>query len=255
MDTHRKYVVDPKNLAVAVGLFIVLWAIVVFFSRVPSAEVTQCGGEDAVDTYDRHDVLVGLLYHTSGALRKQQIPHWLMSRTLLGWMAGKRILRDDYDVDLGILEEHKGQVIEVLVNELPGNIYSVADAADLGVQVIHTATGLSLELTQYADNNGILRATTPCQWLRRMYNHQTQELQADWIFPVKGGMLNGIEVPIPAQPQILLQNWYGIQGQTNPNVPLSHPSAYIDDRGLLQTGTPGARQIQGNQLGRVDAGT
>ena len=102
----RKYFIDPRHVAIAVGVFLVLWAVVVFFSRAP-ADCVPDEDDDIEELYDRRQVLLGLLARVSASLRKHQIPHWLIYRTLLGWYSTKGILRDDYDVDVGVLRDDR----------------------------------------------------------------------------------------------------------------------------------------------------
>ncbi len=217
---------DSKRVAAAVGLFVLVWAFVVFCSRMADGSDGSTG--EGEEVYDRERVLTALLAGVSGALRRGHIKHWLMYRTLLGFINSQSLLSDDYDVDLGICSEDRQSVLEILASEMPRDLFTIipdGGASDLGIQVVHTATGLTLELTTFAVNMEAktMEATTPSKWLRQMFNHRTLQLRIDWIFPLRAGdMCGNIEVPVPAQPNVLLQNWYGIQAPTTiSHAPLS----------------------------------
>ena len=156
--------------------------------------------------YNKHQVLISLLHDTSSVLREDNIPHWLNYRTLRGWRQAGDFLEEDYNVDLGVLAEDKEKILHTLVNKLPRQKYTIVDERSFGIQVVHTATGLSLELTQYTAD---LEPKNPSDWLKIMYHQETTKLKPNWIFPVRGELMQGFKVPIPAQPDILLNNWYG----------------------------------------------
>ena len=203
MDTPRP--VNRQALAVIAGVIGVLF-LLYMLSSCPepplSPAATQSPQKNA-------DILRDMLDAVSRTLRQRQIPHWIIYHALRGWQRNKRISPSDYDVDIGTLSQYAPVIVEALVGSLPGQLYSVVQESDYGIQVVHTDSGMTVEFTQYNDEGGTFTPKTPCEWMRRMYNHRSAQIPSDHIFPIRRGELEGIDVPIPADPEALLQNWYG----------------------------------------------
>jgi hypothetical protein len=183
-------------------LFILL--VYLFFAGAPDDETPL----PRTSTSSRNEILRQLLSRVSAILRTHKIPHWLTFGTLKQWYERKHLDPKTYEIEMGILDNDSEKLPYILSSEMPGDTYVVHQEGDFGIQIVHKETGILVELIKYEDNKGILTQQNPNEWMRRMYAHHTKELKQEWIFPVKGDRIDGVDVPIPNRHDLLLKNWY-----------------------------------------------
>ncbi len=156
------------------------------------------------------------------ALYAQQIPFWVDGGTLLGTYRYQGVIPWDYDIDIGVIANDFDNVMHAL-NALDPQKYIAQDWSSRGVpssyiRVYVKATHTHIDIFHYKlDPNAktltfILSyeksAFMAEEWKQRERTH-INAIPFSVIFPLKKGLFDGMDVPVPQDTKKYLQFRYG----------------------------------------------
>lgn len=161
------------------------------------------------ETRDRGDIeaLVRAVGAVLEALRRAGVEPFVAYGTLLGAVREGTVLGHDSDADIGYVSRH-----EAPVDVIRESFGLQREVVRLGYEVVRYSGAAFKVMVPEADGvkrgldvfGGFLDAG-------RLYlmGEIGVDFEREWVFPLSNATLEGVEVPVPAQPERLLEATYG----------------------------------------------
>lgn len=161
------------------------------------------------ETRDRSDIdaLVRAVTVVLGALREAGVEPFVAYGTLLGAVREGAVLGHDSDADVGYVSDHTSPV------DVVRESFRLQRAVTLlGFEVVRYSGAAFKVMVPEAD--GIVRGLDVFGGYLdegRLYlmGEVGVDFEREWVFPLTTATLEGVEVPVPARPEKLLEAMYG----------------------------------------------
>jgi len=147
-------------------------------------------------------------------LDKFKVPWWADYGTLLGYMTGKQFYWNDKDTDVCLLADDRASVLGKIAPALrtlglraryrpPQSGFVWGDALQVRLS---QSNGNNCDLTFWnRREDGMLDRTS----YARGDVHKGRAMPESWVLPTTRGMFSGVEINLPAEPELLIAHRYG----------------------------------------------
>jgi len=178
--------------------------------RCPEARIMLLDTPECCVKHIRH-----MVAEVAGRLDRAGVDWWIDYGTLLGYLQFGGLIPWDKDGDFGIHARHREKLL-ALQNEWNAAGYHATYAPPRPTQRFRTGDRMKVRLSARNHSNvdifiwedrpgGILD--------RRNYIgadlYKGREMPRKWVYPLKRGTWDGIEVSLPAEPELLAAHRYG----------------------------------------------
>jgi phosphorylcholine metabolism protein LicD len=173
-------------------------------------------------------ILLMLLRNLDRYFEAIQVTYWLDWGTLLGCVRGGKMIPWDDDIDVGIRHSDHNSVLEHC-DRLPAELEILEISRFWPYQkllpflkrfprktflrLVHRPSGLFIDIFEYLSEDDDYRLLPWVPWQRtRSIRDQGVRMHAhhkDWVLPVRRGTFEGLELPIPRQPERILTAQFG----------------------------------------------
>ena len=145
---------------------------------------------------------------TNRFLRHLQVDYWLVYGTLLGYYRHGDVIRGDWDIDFGVLEQNAGRIWQARAQLPVGFKMYDTSHKHYGPKLYVVCDGWEADLYVHRDANGYLQSLEKSRFISEM-----TPVPRALVYPLQPATFLGEATSIPHAPLAYLQHLYHYIGE------------------------------------------